>query len=64
MGDMLENVVKKMTLNQSSTEDELSYWLGKTPEERLAAVETLRRQIDGSPAGLQRVTRVIQRSSR
>ncbi len=42
----------------------LAYWLGKTPAERVAAVETLRRQYYGNSARLQRVTRVIKRAPR
>ena len=60
---MLEKVVKKVPLNQSSVKEDLSFWLAKPPEERLAAVERLRKQIDGSTVRLQRVARVIQRPS-
>ncbi len=60
---MVEKVVKKVPLNQSPVKEDLSFWLGRTPEERLAAVERLRKQHDGSTVRLQRVARVIQRSS-
>jgi hypothetical protein len=39
----------------------LEYWLSKTPEERLSAVEILRRQIYGDSKRLQRTARVIKR---
>lgn len=63
MQGMLEKVVKKVPLNQSSIQEDLSFWLGKAPEERLAAIEQLRKQIDGTTVRLQRVARVIQRPS-
>ena len=46
--------------------DEKSYWLSKTPYERLAAVEFMRQIIygyDPSTTRLQRVLEVTQRSS-
>lgn len=45
-------------------DDELSYWLSKTPEERLRAVELIRQTLYGythASAGLQRVLTVAQR---
>ena len=39
----------------------LGYWLSRMPEERLAAVDFLRRQIYGDTERLQRIARVIQR---
>jgi hypothetical protein len=38
----------------------LQYWLSRTPEERLSAVEILRRQAYGNTQGLQRVVRVVK----
>jgi hypothetical protein len=46
--------------------DEKSYWLSKTPYERLEAVELMRRIIygyDPSTTRLQRVLEITQRSS-
>gem|GEM_PF-1055464 len=45
-----------------SAQQDLSYWLSRPVEERVAAVEYLRRQRYGSAAGLQRVARVVQRA--
>ena len=42
----------------------LAYWRGRPPEERLAAVEFLRRQFIGPGARLQRVLRVTTRPPR
>ncbi len=60
---MLKKVVRKAHIRDfREIEENLAYWLSKTPEERVAAVEYLRKQFDGSSARLQRSARVIQRS--
>jgi hypothetical protein len=41
--------------------EDLEYWLTKTPEERVAAVEFLRKQFHGDLPRLQRVARLIKR---
>jgi hypothetical protein len=62
---MIQKTVNKHDLREVSTaREDLAYWLSKAPEERIAAVDTLRRQYDGSSARLQRVARVIQRPQR
>lgn len=62
---MIRKVVKISNLNDKELiSNDLKYWLSKSPEERVAAVEFLRRQYHGSTEGLQRVARVIQRPSR
>ena len=59
---MIKKVVKKGDLsNFSEVKENLAYWLSRTPSERVAAVEYLRRQRDGSTARLQRVARVVER---
>ena len=59
---MIKKVVRKHNLNDySEIEDNLSFWLTKTPSERISAVEFLRRQFYGRPTRLQRLARVIQR---
>ena len=59
---MIEKVVKKATLSEfDEVKENLRYWLSKTPEERISAIEVLRRQHIGATARLQRVARVIQR---
>jgi hypothetical protein len=58
---MIQKVIKKRSLQEvSSRQEDLAYWLSKTPEERVAAVDYLRRQYYGSAARLQRVARVVQ----
>jgi hypothetical protein len=60
---MIAKVVKILTLdNNTNTLDDVQYWLSKSPEERIAAVEYLRRQFHGSSARLQRVARVVQQT--
>jgi hypothetical protein len=59
---MIEKVVKKVGLKESSAFD-LEQWLKKSPEDRVSALEYLRRQY-GSTARLQRTARIVQRPSR
>lgn len=59
---MIQKVVKRSNLNKfSEVKDNLAYWLSKTSEMRVAAIELLRRQQDGSSARLQRSARIVQR---
>jgi hypothetical protein len=51
---MIKKVVKKYRI------EDLAYWLSKSSEERISAVEILRRQYHGNTARLQRSARVIQ----
>ena len=59
---MIKKVVTKRKLNDSSIKDDLAYWMSKTPEERIAQVEFLRRLYYGNSGRLQRVARVVKRS--
>jgi len=60
---MIEKVVRKENMKDFvEVKENLAYWLSKTPEERVGAVEYLRRQLNGSSTRLQRSARVIQRS--
>ncbi len=62
---MIQKVVKIQNLkdhNANSLKDDLEFWLKKSPEERLSAVEFLRRQFHGNTTRLQRSAQVIQRS--
>ena len=62
---MIQKIVKKHRLQErAATQDDLAYWLSKTPEERVATVDYLRRQYYGNATRLQRVARVIQRPPR
>jgi hypothetical protein len=60
---MIKKVVTIKNLDEKNDSlDDLKYWLSKSPGERIAAVEFLRRQFHGGSARLQRVARVIQRT--
>jgi len=63
VGVNIKKVVKKMTLEeaQSPTRD-LAYWLSRPPEERIEAVELLRRQVHGDSLRLERTARVIKQT--
>ncbi len=62
----MEKVVRKISLKDKRNYD-LEYWLSKTPEERISAIEFLRQQFyeteDGSTPRLQRVAKIIKRKS-
>jgi len=62
---MIKRVVVKSNLkDSSSSKADLEYWLSRPPEERVAAVDYLRRQFNGDGERLQRSVRVIQRTQR
>ena len=61
---MIEKFVRIRKLDSDTRREDLTYWLTRTPAERIAAVEYLRRQFHGSAARLQRTARVVQRPSR
>jgi hypothetical protein len=57
----MEKVVKIIGLRDPQSD--LAYWLSKTPQERLAAIEILRQQyvrLQGIQPRLQRVCRIIK----
>ena len=59
---MIEKVVHKYKLSEhDQVQADLEYWLGRPPEERVAAVEFYRRQAYGALPRLQRVARIIKR---
>ena len=60
---MIQKVITKRNLRESrSREDDLVYWLTRPPEERVAAVDDLRKRYHGSSARLQRSARVVQQT--
>ena len=60
---MIQKVVRKAKLSEfDEIKENLAYWLSRTPEERVEAIEILRRQYYGNTARLERVARVIQRT--
>jgi hypothetical protein len=59
---LMKKVVTKRNLKDNSPHADLAYWLNQTPDERVSAVEILRRQYHGGSERLQRVSRVIERT--
>jgi hypothetical protein len=58
---MIQKTVKKSRAGDlSSIREDLAYWLSKSHEERISAVEYLRRQYHGNTVRLQRSARIIQ----
>ncbi|NLX13102.1 MAG: hypothetical protein GXY44_05520 [Phycisphaerales bacterium] len=61
---MIEKVVHKYVLGDPAAKKrDLEYWLSRPPEERLAALEMLRKQHDGYSSRLQRTVRVVKLST-
>ena len=61
---MIRKVVQIHRLDGfSEIRQNLEYWLSRSPEERLAAVEELRRETYGDSHRLQRCVRVVRRKN-
>ncbi len=59
---MIKPIVTKLDMDPTfEIKQNLEYWLSKTPQERLEAVDLLRKQLHGDSIRLQRTVRVIQR---
>jgi hypothetical protein len=60
----MDRVVTKFRLGDQV--DEIEYWRGVAPEDRVAAVEVLRKRVfggtDAAGRGLQRVCRITRRA--
>ena len=61
MSEIVKVVTKKKLSDLKNDKSDLEYWLSKTDQERIEAVEKLRRQYGGSDQRLQRVVRVTKR---
>jgi hypothetical protein len=60
---MIRKVVQKQRMDSySEIRQNLEYWLSRPPEERVAAVDELRREYYGDSHRLQRVARVVQQT--
>ena len=58
---MIKKVVTKRRLDDySAIKADYRYWMSKTAEERVEAVELLKRQYHGDSVRLQRASRVVQ----
>jgi hypothetical protein len=61
---MIERVVFRKSLrDESSSREDLAYWMSRTPEERIAAVTYLRMQQYPAGTRMERVARVVKRSA-
>ncbi len=60
MFELDKTAVKKIKLGEE--EPAYVYWLTQTAENRISAVEFLRRQVNGTQSRLQRVYTIIKRS--
>jgi protein tyrosine/serine phosphatase len=61
MSGIAKAVTKKKLSDLKNDKSDLEYWLSKTDQERMEAMEKLRKQYGGSDQRLQRVVRVIKR---
>ena len=59
MDRLNKSVIRKTTFAEEGTD--LAYWLTRTPEERVLALEFLRQQYHGTSIRLERVYRVVKR---
>jgi len=60
---VIRKTVQKQDLDGfSEIRQNLEYWLSRPPEERLAAVDALRREYYGDSQRLQRVARFVQQA--
>ena len=60
---MIQRIVYKHRLDANfEIKQNLKYWLSKTPQQRLEAVDLLRRQVYGDTQRLQGIARVVQLS--
>ena len=60
---MIKKVINKTTLkNKNNHINDLNYWRGRPEQERISAVEILRKQFYGSTGRLQRSVQVTKRS--
>ncbi len=59
LADVITRVVQRKPLAEEAPQGDLRYWLSRTPDERIGAVEALRRQYYGSSDRLQRCARAV-----
>jgi hypothetical protein len=59
---LIKKTMKKRVAGDDFAGTGLSYWLSKSPGERIEAVEILRKQFDESTTRLQRTVRIIKRA--
>jgi hypothetical protein len=57
---MIQKVITKRKMDDSSSLDDLAYWQSRSTEERISAVEILRRQYYGSSERPQGFSRIVE----
>lgn len=58
---MEKHIVKIHRLDEyDEIKDNLEFWLSRSASERIAAVDQLRKEFNGSPVRFQRTARIIQ----
>ena len=60
---MIAKVVHKLRREEDTPQRDLEFWLGKTPEERLEAVEIMRKLTYGKMGRMRLVAKVINRET-
>ena len=61
----MEKVVHKTSMkDHCEAKENLRYWLSRTPQERIAAVEFLRKQVYGDLQRLPGIARVVHKVQR
>jgi hypothetical protein len=64
---MIDKIINKKKIDVNDNED-IRFWIAKTPEERLSAVEMLRRDYWGADytdqSGFPRVYKIVKHASR
>ena len=58
----IEKVINIKKLSTDNNKEDLVYWMSKSPQERIEAIEYLRRMYYGDSTRLQRAVRIVQRS--
>ena len=57
---MVQLVLAKKNLGDSSAKEDLAFWLSRSPDERVEALNQMRREAHGNSIRLQRVVRITQ----
>ncbi|MGH9428320.1 MAG: hypothetical protein ACRD2L_18705 [Terriglobia bacterium] len=58
---MIEKVLTIKSLDEDSSQQDLSYWLSRPSEERLAAVQLLRERVFDLPQPIERILEIAER---
>jgi hypothetical protein len=59
---MIEKVLTIISLDEDTSQQDLAYWLSRTSEERLAAVELLRERVFDLPQPIEKILEIVERA--